>query len=302
MERNGLVNLARRANGFTVLPLNAIALCLGMAVLALALLRAPGLFAALTGDSSIPLLGFALGLVATAILAARPSVQVSRFVPSAVLAVMATRFKELDPNARKLLAQLADVVDRRDPYTGEHSRRVADLVAEIVGEMGTRGQEARLIVMAARMHDIGKMHVPQDLVMKPASLTDQERIRLEEHAELGARFLHLFPRLRRGAEIVRHHHESWDGTGYPLRLRGTDIPFGSRVIAVADSFDAMVNDRPYRAGMDRDQAIAILAAGRGRQWDPMVVDALLRIVRREVEVPRPEPMRAAIPVGAPSAG
>lgn len=99
---------------------------------------------------------------------------------------------------------------------------------------------------------------------------------MEAHPENGARLLERYPDFSRGIEIVRHHHEQWDGGGYPGGLRGTEIPFGARVVAVADGFDAMTSDRPYRKGMPTEKALAILQSGRGRQWEGAIVDALVR--------------------------
>ena len=98
---------------------------------------------------------------------------------------------------------------------------------------------------------------------------------MTSHSEVGAAFLDRHPGFRRGVDIVRHHHEAWDGSGYPHKLRETSIPFGARVIAVADSFDAMTSDRPYRKGMNHSEAVNILRKGRGTQWDPHIVDAFL---------------------------
>ena len=108
---------------------------------------------------------------------------------------------------------------------------------------------------------------------------------MESHAERGADVLTRYHDFAGGAAIVRHHHESWDGAGYPHKLKGTDIPFGARVIAVADSYDAMTSDRPYRAGMNPGKAASILRDGRGRQWDPTIVDALVRSIAPLLEQP-----------------
>ena len=101
---------------------------------------------------------------------------------------------------------------------------------------------------------------------------------MERHPTIGADMVAKYPAFARGAEIIRHHHEHLDGTGYPNRIAGSAIPFGSRVLAVADSFDAMTSDRPYRSGMSVERACSILRGGRGQQWDPEVVDALLSVV------------------------
>ena len=114
---------------------------------------------------------------------------------------------------------------------------------------------------------------------------------MEQHAERGAYLLRRYPDFARGVAIVRHHHEAWDGTGYPHRLAGTDIPFGSRVIAVADAFDAMTSDRPYRRGMLAQHAAQILRDGRHRQWDAAVVDAFLASLAEDPEAPRTAPLQ-----------
>jgi HD-GYP domain-containing protein (c-di-GMP phosphodiesterase class II) len=140
------------------------------------------------------------------------------------------------------------------------------------------GPEAELIATAARLHDIGKISLPDAILHKHESLTPDEWAIMEQHPVIGADMVSKYPAFARGASIIRHHHEHLDGTGYPDRVAGTAIPFGARVLAVADSFDAMVSDRPYRAGMGTERACAILRAGRGQQWDSDVVDALMSIV------------------------
>src|SRR5262249_17883824 len=122
----------------------------------------------------------------------------------------------------------------------------------------------------------GKIGIPDAVLHKNGPLTDEERTLMELHPVHGATLLRRHSDFARGVEIVLHHHERWDGAGYPHRLRGMDIPFGARVVAVADSFDAMTSARPYRRGMSSRQAAEILQAGRGKQWDPAIVDALLR--------------------------
>jgi HD-GYP domain-containing protein (c-di-GMP phosphodiesterase class II) len=171
---------------------------------------------------------------------------------------------------------MADTVDFRDPYTGGHSRRVTELTAGILHELGKQGPGFDLIVTAARVHDIGKIGLPDRVLMKESDLSAEEWELVKTHPDRGAELLEEYPSFARGAAIVRHHHERWDGRGYPHGLRGTDIPFGSRVIAVADSFDAMTTDRPYRRAMSAEKAMAILTGGRGREWDAAIVDAFLQ--------------------------
>ncbi len=193
--------------------------------------------------------------------------------------------KEMHDGTRQLLENMADAVDLRDAYTGGHSRRVTEYSAAILRQLGLNGPEVDLIVTAARVHDIGKIGVPDAILNKPGRLTLEERAAMEQHAAMGAALLKRHGDFARGVAIVRHHHESWDGSGYPDRLKETEIPFGARVIAVADSYDAMTSDRPYRKGMPVGKAAAILREGRGQQWDAAVVDAFLRTIADEPEQP-----------------
>jgi len=195
--------------------------------------------------------------------------------------------KEMHDGTSKLLESMADAVDLRDPYTGGHSRRVTEYSLRILHEMGIIGPEVDLIRSAARVHDIGKIGIPDQILNKPGRLTDEEKRIMDSHPIRGAELLARYTDFARGMDIVRNHHERWDGEGYPDGLKGLDIPFGARVIAVADSFDAMTSDRPYRAGMPTDKAVQILREGRGQQWEPMIIDAFLR--QLEIEHPQIEP-------------
>jgi len=202
---------------------------------------------------------------------------------------------EKQQDTRQFLEGMADTVDLRDPYTGGHSRRVAELSKGLLREMSKHGAEAALIVSMARIHDIGKAAVADHILNKPGRLTDEERSVMETHSDRGADLLSRYRDFAAGVAIVRHHHESWDGTGYPHRLAGTNIPFGSRVIAVADSYDAMTTDRPYRAGMPPRRAASILRDGRGIQWDASVVDAFLRTIAGRLEGPLELPLERVSP-------
>jgi HD-GYP domain-containing protein (c-di-GMP phosphodiesterase class II) len=193
--------------------------------------------------------------------------------------------KEASAETRRLLESMADAVDMRDPYVGGHSRRVADLTRAVLREMGKQGPEVELIVTAGRIHDIGKIGIPDAVLQKPCALTVEEQALMSTHPERGADLMARYPEFKHGADIIRHHHESWDGAGYPHRLKGTHIPFGARVIAVVDAYDAMTTDRPYRRGMSREAAAMVLREGRGRQWDPTVVDAFLRVLKIDLDRP-----------------
>ena len=191
--------------------------------------------------------------------------------------------KEMHESTRHLLENMADAVDLRDQYTGGHSRRVTQYAATILRELRLHGPEVDLVETAARVHDIGKIGVSDAILNKPGPLTPEERAEMEAHPVRGADLLKRHGDFARGVAIVRHHHEAWDGKGYPDGLKGTEIPFGARVIAVADSFDAMTSDRPYRKGMTVQKAADILYLGRGGQWDASIVDAFLRTISGQLD-------------------
>jgi HD-GYP domain-containing protein (c-di-GMP phosphodiesterase class II) len=213
-------------------------------------------------------------------------------VPAIVIRHLLKLGLEVHDETRALLESMADAVDLRDPYTGGHSRRVTAYAAAILNAMDLHGPEAELITAAARVHDIGKIAIPDRILNKPERLTESERLEMESHPQRGADFLARYPDFRRGIAIVLHHHERIDGKGYPHGLVGDAIPFGARVIAVADTFDAMTSDRPYRKGMTVARAAAILAEGRGSQWDGAVVDVFINQVLPTLAE---QPDRAAMP-------
>lgn len=199
-------------------------------------------------------------------------------VPAVLLRRLLKRGMEMHDETRTLLESMADAVDLRDAYTGGHSRRVTAYSRDILRALDIRGPEVDLITAAARVHDIGKIAIPDGILNKPDQLTGEERAIMESHPRRGAEFLARYHDFQRGINIVLSHHERIDGQGYPDGLRGDDIPFGARIVAVADSFDAMTSDRPYRQGMSISKAGAILNAGRGTQWDAQIVDVFVRQV------------------------
>jgi HD-GYP domain-containing protein (c-di-GMP phosphodiesterase class II) len=183
---------------------------------------------------------------------------------------------------------LAQAVDARDVYTGRHSQRVGDYAARIARRLGADEPTVELTRLAGSLHDLGKLAIPEELLRKPAALSDGERLVLERHPQIGFRMLESLG-VEPVAEWVLHHHERWDGTGYPNGLAGEQIPLGARIIFVADAFDAMTSDQdPTRAHRDprtEDEALAELERCAGTQFDPAVVEAFtqeLRAAREEI--------------------
>lgn len=199
------------------------------------------------------------------------------------------------------LFNLADILDARDPYTHGHSLRVGEYAQQLAIRLGASIDEAQTIFLAGRLHDIGKCAINNEVLRKPGPLTSEEHGHMCQHAEVGGNMLAHFALFKEVASYVRGHHERWDGKGYPDRLVGEEIPWGSRVIAVADSFDAMTTDRPYRRGMSEAAAIGLLSEGAGTQWDARVVEGFLDMLRegrleRTQRAPLPAPHLVSSPV------
>ena len=170
-------------------------------------------------------------------------------------------------------ASLAKAVDARDAYTGSHSERVSDLAARIATRLGVDREQVELTRLAASLHDLGKLAIPEEILRKPGPLSETERLVLERHPQIGYRMLESLG-VDPVADWVLHHHERWDGTGYPDGVGGEDIPLGARIIFVADAYDAMTSDRVYRGRLSDDEAIAELARCSGTQFDPEIVATL----------------------------
>jgi putative nucleotidyltransferase with HDIG domain len=170
-------------------------------------------------------------------------------------------------------ASLAKAVDARDAYTGSHSERVADLAARIALRLGVDREGVELTRLAASLHDLGKLAIPEEILRKPGPLSETERLVLERHPQIGFRMLESLG-VDPVADWVLRHHERWDGSGYPDGIGGEEIPLGARIIFVADAYDAMISDRVYRGRLTDDEAIAELARCSGTQFDPEIVVAL----------------------------
>jgi len=169
-------------------------------------------------------------------------------------------------------ASLAKAVDARDAYTGSHSERVADLAARIARRLGSDDSLIELTRLAASLHDLGKLAIPEEILRKPSELNESERLVLQRHPQIGYRMLESLG-VEPIADWVLHHHERWDGDGYPDRLRGDEIPLGARIIFVADAYDAMTSERVYRKPLSPREALEELERCSGSQFDPQIVEA-----------------------------
>ena len=183
-------------------------------------------------------------------------------------------------------ASLAKAVDARDTYTGSHSERVTELAARVAVRLGLDAEQVELTRLAASLHDLGKLAIPEELLQKAGTLTDSQRLVLERHPQIGFRMLDSLG-VDLIAHLVLHHHERWDGAGYPDGLSGEQIPLGSRIIFVTDAYDAMTSDRTYRPRRSSRAALAELERCAGTQFDPGIVAAF----REEIE--ESSPLKAA---------
>jgi putative nucleotidyltransferase with HDIG domain len=175
------------------------------------------------------------------------------------------------------IRSLAAAIDAKDSYTHGHSRRVTDLSVGIAMEMELSKTEVDTIRHASLLHDVGKIGISEQILLKPGRLTDDEFETIKSHPHIGAGILNSIEFLKNVCEIIKHHHERFDGKGYPNGLSHQDIPLGSRIICVADSFDAITSNRPYRKPMTFQEAVDEIVNCSGSQFDPKVVEAFVRL-------------------------
>ena len=181
----------------------------------------------------------------------------------------------------ELFLSLSKIIDARDPYVGGHAAKVADYAIAIAHELNVPEHRLKSLRQAGFLHDIGKIGISEQVLHKPDKLTNEEYEYVKKHAALGAEFLETCRGLRHLAPFVRHHHERWDGMGYPDRLRGEEIELEARILSVCNSAEAMASDRPYRKGMSLDEMIEEIRRCAGTQFDPNVATAFIKVVERE---------------------
>ncbi|MGB2709893.1 MAG: HD-GYP domain-containing protein [Conexibacter sp.] len=183
------------------------------------------------------------------------------------------RARELTRSYEATVRALADAVEARDAYTARHAERVAAYSLEIAQACGLKTDETPQLEFGFLLHDIGKIAISDAILHKPGHLTDPERDEMRRHPVIGEEIVAGIDFLGSAREVVRSHHERWDGTGYPDRLAGEQIPISARVFAVADTFDAVTSDRPYRAASSFAKARRVITAAAGTQFDPDVARA-----------------------------
>ena len=176
------------------------------------------------------------------------------------------------------LQAMADLIENRDVYTHDHTESVSAWSRRLAERMGLDARDVWKVSVAGRLHDLGKVAVSDSILLKPGKLTADEMRSMHEHCRVGYDVLVKFSSLKGVAQLIRAHHERYDGAGYPDRLAANDIPLGAAIIAIADAFDAMTTDRPYRKGMPLQAALDILRQGLGRQWHPIAGATFMELV------------------------
>jgi hypothetical protein len=206
-----------------------------------------------------------------------PCIGVIALLSATISGELQSRVRRAEDAELDTVQRLARAVEYRDASTGGHIDRMAAYARVLAERLGLGDHECELLHRAGPLHDVGKIGVPDRILLKPGRLTLEERVVMERHAQAGHDLLSGSenPVLELGAEIALCHHERWDGLGYPRRLAGEEIPLAARIVAVADVFDAVTTDRVYRPAMRFDEAVELIREGRGSQFDPAVVDVFL---------------------------
>ncbi len=241
--------------------------------------RPLAIFTQLTKDTVWPEMSvIAIGIVCAALWTFRPILSLLVVVPVYLSMRSFASVARLHQETVDAVLKMAESIDYRDTGTYEHSQRLAEMTGHVAQALHLTPEHVAEAVLASRVHDLGKIGITNDILLKPGALSREERTAMEEHPAIGAAILASFSAFQGSVEIVRHHHERWDGGGYPDRIKGDAIPLGSRIISVVDAFDSMTADRPYRRGMSVDDAVERLKNGIGSQFDPTVCATFIQVL------------------------
>ena len=185
-------------------------------------------------------------------------------------------YENIYENLFSTLYAFVETIEARDPYTKQHSTRVTHYAVSVAKAIGCSQEEIDVLNVSGNLHDIGKIGIPDDILLKPGKLTDAEYEIIKRHSSIGSNIIGHFNMWTEEEKIIKHHHERWDGRGYPDGLSGEEIPFLSRILSVADVYDALTSDRSYRKRLSDDVAIGMIRENSGSQFDPKIVDVFLK--------------------------
>ncbi|MGZ6272720.1 MAG: HD domain-containing phosphohydrolase [Candidatus Limnocylindrales bacterium] len=204
--------------------------------------------------------------------------EVRRALAAARLRYEAIQYRYLSPVLDSIALTLSTAIEARNVETGEHCRQLGNLAERMAVVLGLDERQQMIMRIGGYLHDIGKIGIADAVLLKPGRLTEEETVEMRRHSEIGAAVLDVHEAMSDIAQIVRHHHERWDGLGYPAAFAGSAIPLGGRIIAVADAFSAMTGDRVYRPALPLDRAWSELRTHAGSQFDPQIVEAFELVV------------------------
>lgn len=188
-------------------------------------------------------------------------------------------YNKLQNTYRNTVSTLSKTVDARDSYTAGHSERVTFISLKLAEKLGLEKRELENIELAAQFHDIGKIGVPDSILLKKDRLTDNEFDLIKKHPIIGMNILSNIEFLKEILQIILHHHENYDGSGYPYGISGNEIPIGSRIISIADTYDSMTSDRPYRKALTHEEAVNEIIRCKGTQFDPRLIETTIDVIR-----------------------
>lgn len=188
-------------------------------------------------------------------------------------------YENIYENLFSTLYAFVEAIEAKDPYTKQHSSRVTTYALSMAESMGCSQEERDVLNVSGNLHDIGKIGIPDRILLKPGKLTDEEYETIKKHPGIGSNIIGHFHLWSEEKKAIRHHHERWDGRGYPDGLAGEGIPYLSRILSVADVYDALTSDRSYRTKMSEEKAVGIIRENRGTQFDPEIVDVFLKLHR-----------------------
>ncbi|WP_440876593.1 HD-GYP domain-containing protein [Thalassotalea sp. PLHSN55] len=254
----------------------------------------PVIFVTAKSETTDEQVGFALGAVdyitkpvKPAIVLARVQTQLSLYDQARHLEqLVEQRTQELNDTRLEIIRRLGRAAEYKDNETGMHVIRMSWFAKFIAEELGMEPKWCELLYNAAPMHDIGKIGIPDSVLLKPGKLDPDEWEIMKKHSEYGAKIIgeHSFPLFQMAQELALYHHEKWDGSGYPYGLKDTDIPLTARIVAVADVFDALTSERPYKKAWSEEKALDLLKSESGKHFDPNIVEKFLNCIDKVREV------------------
>jgi HD-GYP domain-containing protein (c-di-GMP phosphodiesterase class II) len=224
-----------------------------------------------------------LGILAACIAVVNPLFVIFVALPVAMTHVTTKAILRLENETIDAVTALADAIDYRDPYTAQHSVRVAETARRLARRLGLSREQVAEIALAARVHDLGKIGISNDVLLKDGRLTPDEMAVMQTHPRIGVEVLQKYHNFRHALPVVLHHHERYDGKGYPDGLAGDAIPLSAQIVAHADAFDAMTSDRPYRKGLRPEVALQRVIEATGTQFNPAIAGVFVAMIRADLE-------------------